>query len=299
MTGQLLFLASRPDRGLRAFLVVAQRRPGPRPRRHYLDASSLNEGRGRDPGDTLIAAVVAFGRSTLNEGRGRDPGDTPAARDRDHGRPRPSLNEGRGRDPGDTSVRPTAPYGSRGTSGTLRSTKAGAETPATPGKSASRAFKPPFARSTKAGAETPATPVDDQLHRQPWRSNAQRRPGPRPRRHENHPHQTALAVARSTKAGAETPATHGRGIDDVGEATPPRSTKAGAETPATLPVCPLDTSLRMRPLNEGRGRDPGDTGHDLRTVPLRQGERSTKAGAETPATRVGDGHSSTRHRPAL
>ena len=40
----------------------------------------LNEGRGRDPGDTrpsaLIAGSVTPDVASLNEGRGRDPGDT-------------------------------------------------------------------------------------------------------------------------------------------------------------------------------------------------------------------------------
>ena len=110
----------------------AQRRPGPRPRRHLIRSGTrtsrpetLNEGRGRDPGDTRVLAHQVgqpHGRSTkagaetpatrltpprtgarwlsLNEGRGRDPGDTsPHAGRRS---PYPSLNEGRGRDPGDT-----------------------------------------------------------------------------------------------------------------------------------------------------------------------------------------------------
>ena len=62
-----------------------------------------------------------------------------------------------------------------------------------------------------------------------------------------------------------------------------RSTKAGAETPATQAAgttpCRKDSTL-----NEGRGRDPGDTPPALRRYG-RIGDRSTKAGAETPATR--------------
>ena len=61
----------------------AQRRPGPRPRRH------------------IPSTALRVCRRTLNEGRGRDPGDTPSFR-RSSCRPGPSLNEGRGRDPGDT-----------------------------------------------------------------------------------------------------------------------------------------------------------------------------------------------------
>ena len=86
--------------------------------------------------------------SPLNEGRGRDPGDTGAyPRRRPPGSP---LNEGRGRDPGDTPDALCA-GGCLG----ARSTKAGAETPATPPTSFRARVS--LRRSTKAGAETPAT----------------------------------------------------------------------------------------------------------------------------------------------
>ena len=61
---------------------------------------------------------------------------------------------------------------------------------------------------------------------------AQRRPGPRPRRHLTRGRDVLQVVIRSTKAGAETPATR--------RCAPPQCPKAA-------------------PLNEGRGRDPGDT----------------------------------------
>ena len=64
------------------------------------------------------------------------------------------------------------------------------------------------------------------------RRDAQRRPGPRPRRHEEIGHGAHWADWRSTKAGAETPATHENCFSAVGQLTA---------------------------LNEGRGRDPGDT----------------------------------------
>ena len=90
-------------------------------------------------------------------------------------------------------------------------------------------------------------------------------------------------VPRSTKAGVETPATrphHGgrhRGL--------PRSTKAGVETPATQYLMAMSCSSRSA-LNEGRGRDPGDT-RELQGPVRRDPYRSTKAGVETPATLVG------------
>ena len=66
--------------------------------------------------------------------------------------------------------------------------------------------------------------------------------------------------------------------------------QAGADTPATRSN-PLDY---LQPLNEGRGRDPGDTvqkgtvWRDRWPRTVQEGShrrgRSTKAGAETPAT---------------
>ena len=88
-----------------------------------LAQEALNEGRGRDPGDTGNASGMRSTPSSLNEGRGRDPGDTtlgPCVN-----RATSTLNEGRGRDPGDTRIE--APLILE----EPRSTKAGAETPAT------------------------------------------------------------------------------------------------------------------------------------------------------------------------
>ena len=116
-------------------------------------------------------------------------------------------------------------------------------------------------RSTKAGAETPATRSTDDSRGLPstvW--CAQRRPEPRPRRHRIGQRVPVWVAERSTKAGAETPA-----------------------TPRILP----EVGTLLRALNEGRSRDPGDTRTcreyaDVQ-IPF---ARSTKAGAETPATRV-------------
>ena len=112
-----------------------------------------------------------------------------------------------------------------------RSTKAGAETPAT---ALGDAFEVAHgvARSTKAGAETPATVPTPA--RPPLTSGlAQRRPGPKPRRQD---------PGRLPKGGSDRE----------------RSTKAGAETPATAPCTrPMMTSGST--LNEGRGRNPGDS----------------------------------------
>ena len=139
---------------------------------------------------------------------------------------RPTLNEGRGRSPSNTI-------------GTLRHR--------------SRAER----RSTKAGAEAPAT---------------------RERR--------ALAVARSTKAGAEAPATlpltsrarnHAASASlNEGRGRSPSNTAGGATC-----IVPADRET----LNEGRGRSPSNTASVLWRDGQR-GLRSTKAGAEAPATLV-------------
>ena len=185
-----------------------------------------------------------------------------------------------------------------------------------------------FARSTKAGARTPATrpasgrrgapaaalnegrganPGDTFSSRPPAQAavRAQRRPGREPRRHLEELDGTHRSDPRSTKAGARTPATRGRAPSRPGARR--RSTKAGARTPATLdglkhlppPLRPLNEGRGANPgdtsgcgdaptgrrtsLNEGRGANPGDTrtGSD---VGARRRARSTKAGARTPAT---------------
>ena len=209
-----------------------------------------------------------------------------------------------------------------------RSTKAGAETPATPpavlesmhGPTALNEDRgrdpgdtPPgsiqgagcLVRSTKAGAETPATrsPVDRDA---PSGTFAQRRPGPRPRRHppvsrRRSPSCSTLNEGRGRDPGDTScrrsyvlwhcnALNEGRGRDpgdtlyffDKTIHIIIRSTKAGAETPAT-PLRPSGGRVSGPALNEGRGRDPGDT---LASQEIHRQDvgRSTKAGAETPAT---------------
>ena len=160
-----------------------------------------------------------------------------------------------------------------------RSTKAGASTPATPvpGRDPARHLA---GRSTKAGASTPATL--DLVDLAP-----------------------PLGPRRSTKAGASTPATPPREV----RAGPvhPRSTKAGASTPATPVMSLSDVTLgavaQRRPglpprrhwvLWMRRKADPDAQRRPglpprrhvkfAPSVPSRV-NRSTKAGASTPATR--------------
>ena len=86
---------------------------------------------------------------------------------------------------------------------------------------------------------------------------------------------------RSTKAGTGDPATPGVYVRIEAD-QPLRSTKAGTEAPATRSgtTAPCRSSMS---LNESRDRSPGNTGavYDGR---LRDGRRSTKVGAEAPAT---------------
>ena len=308
---------------------------------------ALNEGRGLNPGDTGCRSAGRSSTHTLNEGRGLNPGDTHRAlrlRDRHVVR---STKAGAStpatlgtfwvvagsamdaqRRPGPQPRRHDR-HRHDTVGGSLdRSTKAGASTPATQ----VRALVNPDAedhRSTKAGASTPATRhktlvIFDGI-------DAQRRPGPQPRRHACGPGVVAAILQhRSTKAGASTPATP---VEEVGGGlvVVARSTKAGASTPATPGAsrwrrsgstslnegrglnpgdtiavgdvfCPMfvaqrrpgpqprrhSTSLRSgrstsTPLNEGRGLNPGDTDRIHPVGELAQ-ERSTKAGASTPAT---------------
>ena len=165
----------------------------------------------------------------------------------------------------------------------LRSTKAGARTPATPGLAESaladaatlnegRGANPGYTRdsprdcetserSTKAGARTPATLVgaDGADHRLP----AQRRPGREPRRHSGPP-SSIQPWGRTLNEGR------------------------GANPGDTL----RRAGLSGKPVGAQRrpGREPRRHGDRLR-VPLLPLPRSTKAGARTPATlrgRTGD-----------
>ena len=119
---------------------------------------------------------------------------------------------------------------SAGRPGVVRSTKAGASTPAT--LALKLELRNVRARSTKAGASTPATPTD-------CATCGRRR------------------VGRSTKAGASTPATR-LSLGYALVRLPHRSTKAGALTPAT-PCSTGQWPCSWGSLNEGRSVNPGDT----------------------------------------
>ena len=224
---------------------LAQRRPGPRPRRHccpprvpVLLAPRSTKAGAETPATRQPAARGRRGSGSLNEGRGRDPGDTasPAARSTGSA----SLNEGRGRDPGDTA----------NVSNCLCEFS-----------NAQRRPGPRPRRHCHHGSKvTTLFPV------------AQRRPGPRLRRHGDGLRRARGRQHRSTKAGAETPATRpaaGPGRSGSGALNEGRGRDPGDTWPEAAPRCP------WAPLNEGRGRDPGDTarspGHELWRTPLNEG----------------------------
>ena len=241
-------------------MSIAQRRPGPRPRRHPRAPCSaswfrpaLNEGRGRDPGDTSGRTTRRRSWPALNEGRGRDPGDTPESLGRV---PIPyALNEGRGRDPGDTV-------------GRLMLSSIASTAQRRPGPRPRRHHPAP--RSPRRSVQSlnegrgrdPGDTMSDGEQR-PGVIRAQRRPGPRPRRHEKLGNPTGSRKQRSTKAGAETPATRS-GTERPGGRSHPLNEGRGRD-PGDTPGGPGRRRSRSA-LNEGRGRDPGDTGASTRIM---------------------------------
>ncbi len=207
----------------------AQRRPEPKLRRH---------------GDHSVAVRVRVNRSTkagaetpatrgprprpgsrgcpLNEGRSRNSGDTLS------GSPRVAMV-------GNAQRRPEPKLRRHKTSFVVVTTIVVAQRRPEPklrrhGDQVLQRVADPQ-RSTKAGAETPATPEYTRGFEMAA-IGAQRRPEPKLRRHGgNRCSCTTKDRARSTKAGAETPATPER--DERSRHILTRSTKAGAETPAT------------------------------------------------------------------
>ena len=264
-----------------------------------LERSTLNEGRSTNSGDTRRRRGFPTGGFPLNEGRSTNSGDTIAATT-------PiidatTLNEGRSTNSGDTPVQFVGCEHL-----VRRSTKAGAQTPAT--RHNQRSAVSVHERSTKAGAQTPATPEADSSVASSSQI-AQRRPEHKLRRHP-----LCLCVrehideGRSTKAGAQTPATP---VVTARSLIMPfsRSTKAGAQTPATLLESEnVDVGFFLRSTKAGaqtpathllHSRAPHVAviaqrrpEHKLRrhrpSKPTLQpgGHRSTKAGAQTPATRA-------------
>ena len=282
----------------------AQRRPGREPRRHMdMDERARHERDaqrrpGREPRRHAAPARTCARRHCFAQRRpGREPRrhltpSSPAAA-------AISAQRRPGREP-----RRHARGGGQQRHGLVRSTKAGARTPATPADG--RAAATLCRRSTKAGARTPATPPLYAAHCHP--SFAQRRPGREPRRHllrcirrparcrslnegrGANPGDTSdklqrrvVDLARSTKAGARTPAT-----PSVRSTSPPASTSLNegrGANPGDTAASAESWSGYVTALNEGRGANPGDTLRPRRRR-LPPPARSTKAGARTPATPI-------------
>ena len=254
-------------------------------------SKALNEGRGRDPGDTWVHRNSGHDSSSpLNEGRGRDPGDT--SRPRRSRPPRSPLNEGRGRDPGDTS-NARAYIEGRLEDAQRRPGPRPRRHPfhALPAPTSSIAQRRPGPRPRRHEATRTSASAT---------VAAQRRPGPRPRRHAGAVVPDRPHGLRSTKAGAETPATHAARTSLVGN-TRPAQRRPGPRPRRHVSLFihrvfsqPAQRRPGPRPrrhsrawsearsastaLNEGRGRDPGDTANRRGTPSWMQlGNRSADA----------------------
>ena len=268
------------------------RQPEPRSWRHR--ARSTKAG-ARTPAtrDLVSAPLHQLHRSTKAGAR------TPATPDEplDISHLSPPLNEGRGANPGDTRrtrlTRTTTALAQRRPGReprrhccnlfiyavtSLRSTKAGARTPATPLLGHDDAVR--VDRSTKAGARTPATPASCATRRRsPGSSLNEGRganPGDTPRRRRAGQRRRP----RSTKAGARTPATRAAAGDAAGR--PCRAQRRPGREPRRHRPS-VSSSWRSRPAQRRPGREP------RRHLRLDAGAetdhgRSTKAGARTPAT---------------
>ena len=208
--------------------------------------TSLNEGQGRDPGNSGSSSSIWTSSSRAQRRPGPRPRQQPAsalrifpsirhAQRRPGPRPRQQRGPGQGRvDPSPHAQRRPGPRprqqvhraSTESVAIRQRSTKARAETPATVGLPGAR--RTHLVRSTKR-AETPATGLIDV-------------------RDEDD-------LGRSTKARAETPATDLR--QPRRNIHRHRSTKARAETPATA-ASPSPTTIAEYSAHEGQGRDPGN-----------------------------------------
>ena len=135
-------------------------------------------------------------------------------------------------------------------------------------------------RSTKAGARTPATPGPP--------SRRSRAPSPLNEGRGANPGDTRASVRATGRATSTL--NEGRGANP-GDTWPSRSTVRPScraqRRPGREPRRHVRASVPPRgvrpPLNEGRGANPGDT-HRGGRVRVEEGPRSTKAGARTPAT---------------
>ncbi len=215
---------------VRGSIGIAQRRPGPAPRRHLGCEFDLHAADARSTKAGTRAPATPVGRiATTSPARGRS---TKA------GTRAPATHPLR---------RQTLPL-------EARSTKAGTRAPATHSTRAARSRR---CRSLNEGRDP--RPGDT------WRPSVRsaRRPSlnegrdPRPGDTRQRLPAFAAELLRSTKAGTRAPATH-----PLRRQTLPleaRSTKAGTRAPATPGPRDRSATATPAPLNEGRDPRPGDT----------------------------------------
>ena len=213
-----------------------------------LACTALNEGRSQDPGDTSFPTRRELTASSAQR--------RPEPRPRRHCSATGSVSRHGIRSTKAGAKTPATLYAFYEHHGlVVRSTKAGAKTPATP--SLQETKQQTTLRSTKAGAKTPATPRGRE--RTPRESDAlnegrSQDPGDTHRRHNSH----CGRKRRSTKAGAKTPAT------PVVYSPRLPFCKCAQRRPEPRPRRHItqapDGSGRLATLNEGRSQDPGDTG---------------------------------------
>ena len=242
----------------------AQRRPGPRPRRHSTGPASpreswspLNEGRGRDPGDTFEVHAGRQSRLLRSTKAGAETpathaGCEPEQRRNEHAQRRPGPRPRRHASftyrlpnpPGVAQRRPgPRPRRHRGVPGQLADV---------------------HHRSTKAGAETPATRQVG-LAAVPRFFRAQRRPGPRPRRHMTAVRVPAVGCSAQRRPGPR-PRRHNAVAPGATDSTVAQ--RRPGPRPRRHPPGIAGPRHRRRPLNEGRGRDPGDTEWPVGRLPV-------------------------------
>ena len=245
---------------VKPFPRAAQRRPGPKPRRQcgnvippFVGAPTLNEGRGRNPGDRPRERRNESVQVLLAQ---RRPGPKPRRQPSASASTRSRAMRAQRR-PGPKPRRQFVTGAPSITGGNPAQRRPGPKPRRQRVRRGLRVFHR-VRRSTKAGAETPATVPTPATTISMVGISAQRRPGPKPRRQAgDRVPESGLCGGRSTKAGAETPAT----------ATPFRAVLAGVTTaqrrpgpkPRRQPPLSAPCWPGSPPLNEGRGRNPGDS----------------------------------------
>ena len=314
------FAQRRPERQLRRHLRAvastkqglrgAQRRPERQLRRHLIGiriwtihAASLNEGRSVNSGDTdrrrrayqcdVCCAQRRPERQLRRhhgyQGQAHTPprstkagASTPATQETKdkNGKRIIPLNEGRSVNSGDTRDRST-PERHSATRRQLRSTKAGASTPATQ----------ETGESLMTADQCAQRRPERQLRRHPPpTARAQRRPERQLRRHDCYV--PGNSATRSTKAGASTPATQDEWADRhnrvAAQRRPERQLRRhGRDVMGTVQ---LRRAAQRRPERQLRRHPP---------EPRCKNVRSTKAGASTPATLLNSAKGQYRDKPSL